>query len=197
MTEPLPRPSQPDADDDWSQRSRADEWLTPQEIAVELKVNQQSVRNWLRDGLLVGAKFGDVWRVRRSDYAAFVQEGLRRGQRWEANEELRAALEKYEFRQLQAFGGGERVDLIIDVEPTNPKRNELRLTSCAVTDSVENEDQGAFECVAIVEDSDDQPYEDLVVRGRSHSEAFMKVLSAIYELEQRQTAKRPARGNRG
>lgn len=181
--------------DDAPQDAHPNEWLTPQEIAQDLKVNQQSVRNWLRDGLLVGAKFSDVWRVRRIDYDAFVAESVRRGQRYEAGDELRAQLEQYGFHLMESYGGGERVDLIIDLDPTDRKRNEIRLTSSAIKDSRENERQSAYECTAGIEDSDDQPYDDLVVHGRTHTEAFMNILSVIHEFEQRQRSENSPLGH--
>ena len=50
-------------------------WLTVEEIVDMLKVHEQTVRRWLREGelrgVLLGRKAG--YRVRESDLAAFLQ----------------------------------------------------------------------------------------------------------------------------
>lgn len=48
------------------------EWLTPAEVAERLKVNEQTIRKWLRDGELAGSLLGRVWRVSSDDVAAFM-----------------------------------------------------------------------------------------------------------------------------
>lgn len=50
-----------------------DSYLTPEEAAELLKLHPETVRQMLREGRLPGAKFGDVWRVRRADLDAFFQ----------------------------------------------------------------------------------------------------------------------------
>lgn len=49
------------------------EWLTPAEVAKRLKVNEQSVRKWLREGELRGSLLGRVWRVSPSALTEFMQ----------------------------------------------------------------------------------------------------------------------------
>jgi excisionase family DNA binding protein len=45
-----------------------DELLTVPEAAQRLKVNAETVRRWLREGVLTGVKLGKrQWRVRTSD----------------------------------------------------------------------------------------------------------------------------------
>lgn len=49
------------------------EWFTPEEIAQRLKVNQQSVRKWLREGRLRGSLLGRVWRVSSAALDEFMR----------------------------------------------------------------------------------------------------------------------------
>ena len=53
------------------------EWLTVPEIAQWLKVNEETVRRWLRQGRLEGRNFGGKmgYRVRRQDLDTFLAEG--------------------------------------------------------------------------------------------------------------------------
>jgi len=54
----------------------ATEWLTVEYIAKELKVSEGTVRGWIRDRKLKGAKFGRDYRIRREDYDKFIHEHL-------------------------------------------------------------------------------------------------------------------------
>ena len=57
-------------------RSKADEYLTVAEIAGELKLNQQTVRNWIDRGELRAVRAGSRRvRVRRSDLDRMLSEG--------------------------------------------------------------------------------------------------------------------------
>jgi excisionase family DNA binding protein len=49
-------------------------WYTVEEIAKRLKVHEQTVRRWLREGSLRGRSFGGKtgWRVRDSELRAFL-----------------------------------------------------------------------------------------------------------------------------
>ncbi len=51
-------------------------WLTVAEIAARLKVHEQTVRRWLRDGKLVGRNFGGRmgYRVSEQALARFMSE---------------------------------------------------------------------------------------------------------------------------
>jgi excisionase family DNA binding protein len=52
-----------------------DEFLTVAEIAQILKLNQQTVRNWIDQGTLPALRVGRRVRVRRSDFNALVERG--------------------------------------------------------------------------------------------------------------------------
>ena len=55
----------------------ADELLTVPEVAALLKLNEQTVRKWLREGRLPGISLGSRqagWRVRRADIERFLDE---------------------------------------------------------------------------------------------------------------------------
>jgi len=52
-----------------------DEFLTVAEIARILKLNQQTVRNWIDQGTLPALRVGRRVRVRRSDFDALVERG--------------------------------------------------------------------------------------------------------------------------
>lgn len=41
----------------------AESFLTPDEVAKELRVTRQTVYMWLRSGRLAGKRFGGVWRI--------------------------------------------------------------------------------------------------------------------------------------
>lgn len=43
------------------------EYLTVEETARRLKVDEETVRRWLREGTLRGLKFGRVWRIPESE----------------------------------------------------------------------------------------------------------------------------------
>jgi excisionase family DNA binding protein len=52
-----------------------DDLLTVAEVAAMLRLNDQTVRKWLRDGRLPGIYLGTRtagWRVKRSDVTAFL-----------------------------------------------------------------------------------------------------------------------------
>jgi excisionase family DNA binding protein len=52
-----------------------DEFLTVAEIARILKLNQQTVRNWIDQGTLPALRVGRRVRVRRSDFNALAERG--------------------------------------------------------------------------------------------------------------------------
>ncbi len=57
-----------------------DSWVTIEEIATRLHVHPETVRRWLRKGTLPGRNFGGRmgYRVLRSEYEAFVTNGMTR-----------------------------------------------------------------------------------------------------------------------
>lgn len=52
------------------------QWLTVEYIARDLQVSETTVRNWIREKKLKGAKFGRDYRVRREDYDEFIRRQL-------------------------------------------------------------------------------------------------------------------------
>ena len=56
-----------------------DAFLTVAEIAETLKINQQTVRNWIDQGSLPAVRVGRRVRIFRSDFDRFVQEGRKSG----------------------------------------------------------------------------------------------------------------------
>lgn len=52
-----------------------DEFLTVNEIAEHLRLNQQTVRNWIDQGQLPAVRVGRRVRVRRRDFDRLVSEG--------------------------------------------------------------------------------------------------------------------------
>ena len=52
-----------------------EEFLTVAEIAERLKLNQQTLRNWIEQGQLPAVRIGRRVRIRRSDFERLVQEG--------------------------------------------------------------------------------------------------------------------------
>ncbi|MGH2869067.1 MAG: helix-turn-helix domain-containing protein [Solirubrobacteraceae bacterium] len=52
-----------------------EEFLTVAEIANVLKLNQQTVRNWIDAGELPAVRVGRRVRVKRSDFDRFVEQG--------------------------------------------------------------------------------------------------------------------------
>ena len=54
-------------------------YITPESIAEQLGVTSKTVREWLRDGEIVGIKVGSSWRVHQSDFDRYID-----GQRLDA-----------------------------------------------------------------------------------------------------------------
>lgn len=50
--------------------------LTVYEVAERLRVNPYTVRRWLRDGRLRGARLGKSWKVRPAEVRRVEAEGL-------------------------------------------------------------------------------------------------------------------------
>ena len=57
-------------------------YFTVEEVAERLKVNEQTVRRWLREGDLVGIPFGGRtgWRVTEIELQAFIRRRQEEGQ---------------------------------------------------------------------------------------------------------------------
>jgi excisionase family DNA binding protein len=54
-----------------------EEFLTVAEVAELLKLNQQTVRNWIDQGSLPAVRVGRRVRIKRSDFDRIVEEGYR------------------------------------------------------------------------------------------------------------------------
>ena len=52
-----------------------DQFLTVAEVAALLKLNQQTVRNWIDQGSLPALHIGRRVRIRRSDFDALLERG--------------------------------------------------------------------------------------------------------------------------
>jgi excisionase family DNA binding protein len=58
---------------------REEAFLTVAEVAEMLKLNQQTVRNWIDRGSLPAVRVGRRVRILRSDFDRLVEEGYRSG----------------------------------------------------------------------------------------------------------------------
>lgn len=79
-----------------------DSFLTVAEVAGLLKLNQQTVRNWIDQGSLPALRVGRRVRIRRSDLERLLEEGSTAGARSSASEGGPSA---------EDFWGGEPVGL--------------------------------------------------------------------------------------
>ena len=57
-----------------------DELLTVAEVAAILKLNPQTVRNWIDQGSLAAVRVGRRVRIRREDFQALIDQGYSGGQ---------------------------------------------------------------------------------------------------------------------
>ena len=60
---------------------RDDSFLTVAEVAEMLKLNQQTVRNWIDQGSLPALRVGRRVRIRRSDLDRMLEDGSTKGGR--------------------------------------------------------------------------------------------------------------------
>lgn len=58
-----------------------DSYLTVAEVAEKLKLNQQTVRNWIDQGSLPAVRVGRRVRIKRSDFERVLADGYRGGRR--------------------------------------------------------------------------------------------------------------------
>jgi excisionase family DNA binding protein len=61
------------ASEDDTPNPSLEELLTVQEVAAELKLDRRTIYRYLKAGELRGLRFKGVWRIRRSDLAAFLE----------------------------------------------------------------------------------------------------------------------------
>lgn len=50
-----------------------EKYLLPEEIAEKLSVQADSVRHWLRNGLITGVKLGRIWRIPEKEIERFLK----------------------------------------------------------------------------------------------------------------------------
>jgi putative molybdopterin biosynthesis protein len=62
-----------------SQNETEEEYLTVAEVAANLKLNQQTVRNWIDRGELPALRVGRRVRIKRSDYDRYLSDGYNGG----------------------------------------------------------------------------------------------------------------------
>jgi putative molybdopterin biosynthesis protein len=62
-----------------SQNEPEEEYLTVAEVAGNLKLNQQTVRNWIDRGELPALRVGRRVRIKRSDYERYLRDGYNGG----------------------------------------------------------------------------------------------------------------------
>ncbi len=62
-----------------SQNEPEEEYLTVAEVAGNLKLNQQTVRNWIDRGELPALRVGRRVRIKRSDYERYLSDGYNGG----------------------------------------------------------------------------------------------------------------------
>lgn len=55
--------------------------LTPSEIAERLNIHPNTVRDYLKAGILPAVKLGRVWRVEEEDLEEFIRERKRGGKK--------------------------------------------------------------------------------------------------------------------
>jgi excisionase family DNA binding protein len=61
-------------------------FLTVAEVAETLKLNQQTVRNWIDQGFLPALRVGRRVRIKRSDFERLLEQGYRTGREGGAEE---------------------------------------------------------------------------------------------------------------
>ena len=91
---------------------REESFLTVAEVAERLKLNQQTVRNWIDQGSLPAVRVGRRVRIKRSDFDRVLDEGYSPGASGARQEHGPSA---------EDFWGGEPVGL---AEPDPSMRNE-------------------------------------------------------------------------
>jgi excisionase family DNA binding protein len=94
---------------------RDESFLTVAEVAEVLKLNQQTVRNWIDQGSLPAVKVGRRVRIRRSDFQQLLDAGSSGGSRPAPG----ATGRDETGPSAQDFWGGEPVG-VADPDPTAP-----------------------------------------------------------------------------
>jgi excisionase family DNA binding protein len=76
--------------------STSDEFLTVAEVATTLRLNQQTIRNWIDQGTLPAVRIGRRVRITRADLERVIEQGY-----------VRSPAGGDEANQAQAFWDGE------------------------------------------------------------------------------------------
>jgi excisionase family DNA binding protein len=95
-----------------------DTFLTVAEVAAMLKLNQQTIRNWIDQGSLPALKVGRRVRIRRSDLERVLEEGS-------------TATARQPGPSAEDFWGGEPVGLAEPVEGRDESAPDSDLTAAA------------------------------------------------------------------
>src|ERR1017187_8871645 len=90
---------------------RAESFMTVAEVAEVLKLNQQTVRNWIDQGSLPALRVGRRVRIKRSDFERGLGESCHPGT---------APASRREGPGAEAFGGGDPVGLADPDPPSSP-----------------------------------------------------------------------------
>lgn len=55
-------------------------WFTPNELADKLKISEQTVRLWVRQGKVKARKFGRAWRIPGAEVERVLEQGINEGE---------------------------------------------------------------------------------------------------------------------
>ena len=100
--------------------------LTPKEIAKELKVKEQTVMKWLREGTLKGVKLGKLWRVKEEDYKKFIEQGMKEDEQKRMKAQFFESIKKEREKRADCKGGGEGNDKEAKYNMKNIKKGEIK-----------------------------------------------------------------------
>ena len=101
--------------------------LTPKEIATELKVKEQTVMKWLREGTLKGVKLGKLWRVKEEDYKKFIEQGMKEDEQKRMKAQFFESIKK---RGLDYKGGDKNENAWNDTNMKNLKKGVFEYGNC-------------------------------------------------------------------
>ncbi len=91
-------------------------FYTSKEISELLKIDNQVILRWLREGKLVGLKLGKVWRVEDKDLEAFLEKAREEGQAHRL-EELNRERDLEDDQEEEDFVSVRRVSSLLGVSP--------------------------------------------------------------------------------
>jgi excisionase family DNA binding protein len=103
------------------ENDREDSYLTVAEVAEMLKLNQQTVRNWIDQGSLPAVRVGRRVRIKRSDLQQLLDEGYQ-----PRAAPVRSASRAAPGPSAEDFWGGEPVGFVdtdANAEPSDPGTN--------------------------------------------------------------------------